>query len=130
MFSKYLFDLTLYWLPFSCFYRYFKPSPRFHIDEESETCTLYLPKSCPLQSVRVQQNIKILKQFACLEACKQLHQIGALTDNLVPDMVVEEAGALKLGNLYILISFLFYSIYLNFPDLVIIGESVLFFALN
>ncbi|KAM7525882.1 hypothetical protein LguiA_015784 [Lonicera macranthoides] len=75
---------------------YFKPSPRCHIDKESETCTLYLPKSCPLQSVTVQQNIKILKQFACLEACKQLHQIGALTDNLVPDIVVEEAGALKL----------------------------------
>ncbi|XP_059665629.1 endoribonuclease Dicer homolog 2 isoform X2 [Cornus florida] len=77
---------------------YFKPSPRFNIDEELETCTLYLPKSCPIQNVCVKGNIKMLKQLACLEACKQLHQSGALTDNLVPDIVVEEAISQELGN--------------------------------
>ncbi|KAK1384264.1 Helicase [Heracleum sosnowskyi] len=69
---------------------YFKPFPRCNIDKESEKCTLYFPKSCPLPSVTVQGSVKTLKQLACLEACKKLHIMGALTDNLVPDMVEEE----------------------------------------
>jgi endoribonuclease Dicer len=39
-----------------------------------------------------------VKQTACLEACKKLHEIGALTDNLVPDIGVEEGDAQKCGN--------------------------------
>ncbi|KAK3016702.1 hypothetical protein RJ639_005640 [Escallonia herrerae] len=76
---------------------YFKASPRFDIDRDLETCTLYFPKSCPLPSISVQGSFKMLKQLACLEACKQLHQIGVLTDNLVPDILVEEAEAQQLG---------------------------------
>ncbi|KAE9448063.1 hypothetical protein C3L33_20039, partial [Rhododendron williamsianum] len=76
---------------------YFKPSPRFEINKELKICKLNFPKSCPIQTVSVEGNIKMLKQLACLEACKQLHQIGALTDNLVPDIVVEEAEAQELG---------------------------------
>jgi hypothetical protein len=45
----------------------------------------------------VQGNNKNLKQKACLEACKQLHLIGALTDNLVPDVVEEEAVAQEIS---------------------------------
>ncbi|KAK7380383.1 hypothetical protein VNO78_32893 [Psophocarpus tetragonolobus] len=66
---------------------YFKPAPKW----DQETGTLYLPKSCPLQPIRVKGDKKILKNIACLEACKQLHKIGALTDNLVPDIAIEEA---------------------------------------
>ncbi|KAB1200469.1 hypothetical protein CJ030_MR0G007159 [Morella rubra] len=79
-------------LPSDC---YFKPAPRW----DKNTCTLHLPKSCPLPNVVVQGNIndKVLKQTACLEACKQLHEIGALTDNLVPDVVVEEADSQESG---------------------------------
>ncbi|KAJ4824762.1 hypothetical protein Tsubulata_024394 [Turnera subulata] len=77
---------------------YFKPAPRFIIDEEIETCTLLLPKSCPLQTICVQGNVKSIKQVACLEACKRLHRIGALTDHLVPDIVVEESVAEDVGN--------------------------------
>ncbi|KAK2990483.1 hypothetical protein RJ640_011650 [Escallonia rubra] len=76
---------------------YFKPSPRCDIDRELETCTLYFPKGCPLPSISVQGSFKMLKQLACLEACKQLHRIGALTDNLVPDILVEEAEAQQSG---------------------------------
>lgn len=76
---------------------YFKPSPRCEIDKELKVCKLNFPKSCPIHTVSVEGNIKMLKQLACLEACKQLHQIGALTDNLVPDIVVEEAEAQDLG---------------------------------
>ncbi|KAL1827714.1 hypothetical protein ACET3Z_006126 [Daucus carota] len=77
---------------------YFKPFPRFKIDKELGTCTLYLPKSCPLPSVTVSGNAKTLKQLACLEACKKLHIIGALSDNLVPDLV-EEKDAEEIGHL-------------------------------
>ncbi|TQE05974.1 hypothetical protein C1H46_008398 [Malus baccata] len=52
---------------------------------------IHLPKSCPIHDVHVEGNVKTLKQIACFEACKQLHNIGALTDNLVPNIVVEEA---------------------------------------
>ena len=57
---------------------------------EEETGTLFLPKSCPIPSVCVQGFKKTLKNMACLEACKNLHKIGALTDNLVPDIVMEK----------------------------------------
>ncbi|KAL9427016.1 hypothetical protein AB3S75_033741 [Citrus x aurantiifolia] len=77
---------------------YFKPTPKFDINKEMGICTLYLPNNCPIQTVIAQGNIKTLKQTACLEACKKLHQIGALTDNLLPDIVVEEHDAQKHGN--------------------------------
>ncbi|ESW19460.1 hypothetical protein PHAVU_006G127100 [Phaseolus vulgaris] len=73
---------------------YFKPAPRW----DKETGTLYLPKSCPLKPIHVEGDNKILKNIACLEACKQLHKIGALTDNLVPDIVIEEAEVEEFGN--------------------------------
>ncbi|XP_022776009.1 endoribonuclease Dicer homolog 2-like isoform X2 [Durio zibethinus] len=76
---------------------YFKPSPRCVIDKEMGICALHLPKSSPIQTVCVQGNIKNIKQKACFEACKQLHEIGALTDNLVPDIVVEENDAEETG---------------------------------
>ena len=74
----------------SCLLRYFKPVPRCTIDEVSNTCTLQLPNSCPVQLISVRGNRKILKNYACLEACKKLHELGALTDSLVPDIVMEE----------------------------------------
>ncbi|KAK4487897.1 hypothetical protein RD792_003635 [Penstemon davidsonii] len=77
---------------------YFKPYPRCTIDKDLEICTLLLPNSSPIQSIIVQGNTKILKQLACLEACKKLHQVGALTDNLVPDIVEEEAEVQNFGN--------------------------------
>ncbi|KAK2399935.1 endoribonuclease Dicer protein [Trifolium repens] len=46
---------------------------------------------CPIQAIHVQGDTKFLRNIACLEACKQLHKIGALTDYLIPSIVVEEA---------------------------------------
>ncbi|KAK9673492.1 hypothetical protein RND81_12G170800 [Saponaria officinalis] len=82
---------------------YFKPSPRCVIDEVLETCTLQFPNSCPIPSVSIKgdSNIvkrKMLKHFVCLEACKRLHEIGALTDTLVPDIVLEEGLVQELEN--------------------------------
>ncbi|XP_019419125.1 PREDICTED: endoribonuclease Dicer homolog 2-like isoform X2 [Lupinus angustifolius] len=79
------------WLPSD---GYFKPSPRW----DKENATLYLPKSCPLQPIQVEGEKKFFKNIACLEACKQLHKIGALTDNLVPDIVVQEAEVDEFEN--------------------------------
>ncbi|KAL7582994.1 endoribonuclease Dicer homolog 2-like [Lactuca sativa] len=70
---------------------YFKPYPRFVIDKETGTCDIYFPKSSPLPHVQVVGPTKMLKQLACLEACKKLHSMGALTDNLVPDTLEKEA---------------------------------------
>jgi len=69
---------------------------------------LYLPKSCPLQAINVHGDSKYLKNIACLEACKKLHMIGALTDNLVPSIVVEEAEVEDFGNMMPSIHFSFY----------------------
>ncbi|KAJ9546095.1 hypothetical protein OSB04_025802 [Centaurea solstitialis] len=74
---------------------YFKPYPRFDIDKELGTCSIYFPKSCPLATVHVQGKAKMLKQLACLEACKKLHEMGALTDNLVPDTVEKAVDTLE-----------------------------------
>ncbi|KAK7380380.1 hypothetical protein VNO78_32890 [Psophocarpus tetragonolobus] len=73
---------------------YFKPTPRW----DKETRTLYLPKSCPIKPICVEGDRKLLKNIAFLEACKQLHKIGALTDNLVPDIVIEEAEVEEFAN--------------------------------
>ncbi|KAF2549329.1 hypothetical protein F2Q70_00024072 [Brassica cretica] len=70
--------------------KYFKPTPRFDIDKDQGNCTLYLPKSCQVKEVKFQGNGNVLKQAVCLKACIQLHQAGALTDHLVPDMVLKE----------------------------------------
>uniref|UniRef100_M4ET69 Uncharacterized protein n=1 Tax=Brassica campestris TaxID=3711 RepID=M4ET69_BRACM len=79
---------------------YFKPTPRFDIDKDQGICTLYLPKSCQVKEVSAQGNGNLLKQTACLKACIQLHQAGALTDHLVPDMVLKETVQLKLGKIH------------------------------
>lgn len=78
-------------------FSYFKPNPYCTTNEELGSCTLQLPNSCPVQTITIMGNTKSLKQLACLEACKKLHQVGALTDNLVPDIVEEEAEAKESG---------------------------------
>ncbi|KAK4744261.1 hypothetical protein SAY87_010573 [Trapa incisa] len=72
---------------------YYKPMPRFDINKEMGICHLLLPKNCPLPPlppVYGSGNIKMMRKIACFEACKQLHRHGALTDDLVPDVVVED----------------------------------------
>ncbi|KAL5723260.1 hypothetical protein ACHQM5_006678 [Ranunculus cassubicifolius] len=64
--------------------RYFTPTPRFIFDDEFNKCTLHLPNSCPLQTVCAQGPKNVLKSLVCLKACQKLHEIGALTDNLLP----------------------------------------------
>jgi len=47
----------------------------------------------------VKGTARTLNQLACSEAGKKIHQSGASTDNLVPDIVADEADARGLGNL-------------------------------
>lgn len=49
---------------------------------------LKLPTASPIQEVvgLPQLSPNLAKQMAAFEACKQLHQIGALNDNLVPSL--------------------------------------------
>lgn len=73
------------------------------MDKDSEICTLLLPRSCPIKTVVVQGNKQKLKKLACLEACKKLHQIGALTDNLVPEIVEEEKDAQDISGMVLIL---------------------------
>ncbi|KAM0928770.1 hypothetical protein ACQ4PT_001980 [Festuca glaucescens] len=65
---------------------YFQPLPRFSIDKAFGTCTLYLPKSSPVQTVNTEGEVSVLKKAVCLTACRELHAIGALTDYLLPEL--------------------------------------------
>uniref|UniRef100_A0A8I6Y5Y1 Uncharacterized protein n=2 Tax=Hordeum vulgare subsp. vulgare TaxID=112509 RepID=A0A8I6Y5Y1_HORVV len=64
---------------------YFTPLPRFIIDKELRTCTLYLPNSSPVQTVNAEGEVSALKKAVCLKACRELHAVGALTDYLLPE---------------------------------------------
>ncbi|XP_057867129.2 endoribonuclease Dicer homolog 2 isoform X2 [Cryptomeria japonica] len=70
--------------------RYYTPRPTFYINKEIGECIMELPRNCPVLTVKVQGKCNMLKQVACLEACKKLHVAGALTDNLVPAKEKEE----------------------------------------
>ncbi|GJS07430.1 endoribonuclease Dicer homolog 2 [Tanacetum coccineum] len=52
------------------------------------------PNNCRFHVCNVECNPKMLKQLASFTACIELHKLGALTDNLVPD-TVEKAGDAK-----------------------------------
>lgn len=45
--------------PYFLLCRYFKPTPRCTIDKDLGSCTLYLPKSCPLSPLTVQCEMRI-----------------------------------------------------------------------
>ncbi|KAF5180350.1 Endoribonuclease dicer-like protein [Thalictrum thalictroides] len=81
---------------------YFRPTPRFTFYDDSMVCTLHLPTSCPLQTVRHEgPNKDMLKKLVCLEACRKLHEIGALTDYLLPESVKDEVNECHSGGICI-----------------------------
>ncbi|OQU91442.1 hypothetical protein SORBI_3001G180000 [Sorghum bicolor] len=67
---------------------YFNPLPRFNIDKALGTCTLHLPMSSPVQTIYAEGEISIIKRVVCLNACRELHAVGALTDYLLPESSV------------------------------------------
>ncbi|KAL0006265.1 hypothetical protein SO802_013826 [Lithocarpus litseifolius] len=71
--------------------KYFVPKPKFHISliEGSYECKMTLPPNAAFQCIvgPSSRNSHLAKQLVCLEACKKLHQMGALDDHLLPSII-------------------------------------------
>lgn len=54
--------------------------------EEGYECKLILPPNAAFQILvgPSGKDVRLAKSLVCLEACKKLHQMGALNDHLVP----------------------------------------------
>lgn len=74
--------------------RYAALRPRF-VTEEGFVATVLLPNNSPVREVtgRLQMRRQLARASACLEACKLLHQAGALNDNLLPEARDYESGS-------------------------------------
>ncbi|KAK9273139.1 hypothetical protein L1049_017946 [Liquidambar formosana] len=72
--------------------KYFTPKPifQFSLLEGSYQCKLTLPPNAAFQTIvgPLSRASHLSKQLVCLEACKKLHQMGALDDHLLP--LIEE----------------------------------------
>ncbi|KAH9603173.1 hypothetical protein KSS87_008418 [Heliosperma pusillum] len=68
---------------------YFIPKPDlFYVDDtEGTICHIILPSNAPIHHVvsTAQSSVDAAKRNACLRACKELHEIGALTEYLLPE---------------------------------------------
>ncbi|KAL7112075.1 hypothetical protein ACP275_05G130300 [Erythranthe tilingii] len=68
--------------------KYFTPKPKFVDLDDGDLfrCRLILPPNAPFQTNigPLAQNRHLAKQLVCLDACKKLHEMGALSDNLLP----------------------------------------------
>lgn len=73
-------------------YRYFLRKPEFQFSYAGGQCkcSLTLPPNAAFQKIvgPLSRNCHLAKQQVCLEACKKLHQMGALNDQLVPSVEV------------------------------------------
>ncbi|XVE70817.1 hypothetical protein DITRI_Ditri10aG0101000 [Diplodiscus trichospermus] len=65
-----------------------KPSFKFTFSGGLYECELTLPINGAFQTIvgPSSRNSHLAKQLVCLEACKQLHQMGALDDHLMPSI--------------------------------------------
>ncbi|XP_011002830.1 PREDICTED: endoribonuclease Dicer homolog 3-like isoform X2 [Populus euphratica] len=78
--------------------RYYTPKPTFQFEvfEQSCHCAMKLPPNAAFQTLvgPTCRNQQLAKQLVCLEACKKLHQMGALDDHLLPS--VEEPSEIAV----------------------------------
>lgn len=58
------------------------------------SCELQLPCNAPFEKMEGQlcSSMRLAQQYVCLEACKKLHEMGAITDSLLPDTGGNEDG--------------------------------------
>ncbi|KAM4077934.1 hypothetical protein ACJW30_12G177800 [Castanea mollissima] len=81
--------------------RYYTPKPNFQfsISNGFYECKLILPPSAAFQTIvgPLSSNSQISKQLTCLEACKKLHQMGALNDHLQPSIEEPSANDLNIN---------------------------------
>ncbi|KAK7395386.1 hypothetical protein VNO78_15942 [Psophocarpus tetragonolobus] len=68
--------------------KYFIPKPVFQFSNSGGQyeCKLILPPTSPFQIIigPPSTNSHLSRQLVCLEACKKLHELGALNDHLLP----------------------------------------------
>ncbi|XP_058180782.1 dicer-like protein 4 [Rhododendron vialii] len=68
---------------------YYNPKPEFSFfdDAKGTICSIILPSNAPIREIASlpQPSTESAKKDACLEACKALHELGSLTDFLLPD---------------------------------------------
>ncbi|KAI3514025.1 hypothetical protein L1887_12341 [Cichorium endivia] len=64
-----------------------KPDFQFLLVEDSYECKMTLPPNAAFQTITGSpcKTSHLSKQIVCLEACKKLHQMGALNDHLLPN---------------------------------------------
>nr|CAB3475177.1 unnamed protein product [Digitaria exilis] len=70
--------------------KYYTPKPKFQCTPYGDgyECTVTLPSSAMFQLLvgPRARNMQKAKQLVCLDACKRLHQLGALDDHLCPSV--------------------------------------------
>ncbi|XP_058069603.1 endoribonuclease Dicer homolog 3a [Magnolia sinica] len=70
--------------------KYFTPKPKFEfvLYGGSYECTLTLPPNAAFQTIvgPTCRGCHLSRQLVCLDACKKLHQMGALDDHLLPSV--------------------------------------------
>ncbi|XXG48939.1 hypothetical protein AAC387_Pa02g3257 [Persea americana] len=70
--------------------KYYTPKPifQFALHGGSYECTLTLPPNAAFQRIvgPMCRNSHLAKQHVCVDACKKLHQMGALDDHLLPSV--------------------------------------------
>ena len=81
--------------------RYYTPKPNFQLSISNGfyECKIILPPNAAFQTIvgPLSSNSQISKQLACLEACKKLHQMGALNDHLQPSIEEPSANDLNIN---------------------------------
>lgn len=61
-------------------------------DTDGMICHIILPSNAPIREIESasQSSFEAAKKDACLKACKALHEVGALTDYLLPEQDDDE----------------------------------------
>ncbi|GAV80701.1 Helicase_C domain-containing protein/Ribonuclease_3 domain-containing protein/PAZ domain-containing protein/dsRNA_bind domain-containing protein/ResIII domain-containing protein [Cephalotus follicularis] len=80
--------------------KFYTPKPSFDYVNSggSVECNITFPPNSALQTIvgHASKNSHLAKQLACLDACKKLHEMGALDDHLLPSMEVPSDNNLSV----------------------------------
>jgi dsRNA-specific ribonuclease/ERCC4-related helicase len=75
-------------------------APVFKVDDVGHCmfqCEIQFPLNCPVRQVQsgFHPSKRLAKQYACLEACRQLHKLGSVNDNLIPTAWLEDYAEVR-----------------------------------
>ncbi|CAK9179473.1 unnamed protein product [Ilex paraguariensis] len=78
---------------------FFNPKPQFFYfdDAEGTVCHIILPSNAPTHQIvsSPMSSLEAAKKDACLKACKELHELGALNNYLLVDQNNENEGSVE-----------------------------------